>query len=73
MTNELAVKNPYGYLWITLAFFLLSFVGQWLFGWFAYVNEQSDLNAPVQVSDYFFRLSRDTLENCVAIEKFAHE
>jgi hypothetical protein len=56
-------KNRYGYLWITLAFFILSLAGQWMFGWFAYVNEQSDLHAPVQVSDYFFRLSRDTLEN----------
>jgi hypothetical protein len=33
-------KSKYGYLWITLAFFVLSLVGHWLFGWFAYVNEQ---------------------------------
>jgi hypothetical protein len=37
--------------------------GQWLFGWLACVKEQPDLNAPIQVSDYIFRLSRDTLEN----------
>jgi hypothetical protein len=48
---------------VTFAFFLISFVGQWLFGWFAYVNEQSDLGAPVVLTDYAMRLSRDTLEN----------
>src|SRR5688572_19020222 len=56
-------KSKYGYLWITLAFFLISLVGQWLFGWFAYVNEQAEHNAPVEISDYVFRMSRDTLEN----------
>ena len=52
-----------GYLWITLAFFVISIVGQWLFGWFAYVNEQTDLKAPIELSDYSFRMLRDTLEN----------
>ena len=28
-----------------------------------YVNEQQDLNAPVEVSDYSYRMLRDTLEN----------
>jgi hypothetical protein len=55
--------SKYGYLWVTLVFFIFSLIGQWVFGWFAYVNEQTDLNAPIQVSDYFLRLSRDTLEN----------
>jgi hypothetical protein len=55
--------SKYGYLWVTLVFFVFSLIGQWVFGWFAYVNEQTDLNATVQVSDYFVRLSRDTLEN----------
>jgi hypothetical protein len=56
-------QNRYGYLWITLAFFVISIVGQWLFGWFAYVNEQTDLEAPIELSDYSFRMLRDTLEN----------
>ena len=56
-------QSKYGYLWITLAFFAISIVGQWLFGWLAYVNEQQDLNAPVEVSDYSYRMLRDTLEN----------
>jgi hypothetical protein len=56
-------QNRYGYLWITLAFFAISIVGQWLFGWFAYVNEQTDLKAPIELSDYSVRMLRDTLEN----------
>ena len=56
-------QNRYGYLWITLAFFVISIVGQWLFGWFAYVNEQTDLEAPIELSDYSVRMLRDTLEN----------
>jgi hypothetical protein len=55
--------SKYGYIWVTLAFFLITIVGQWVFGWFAYVNEQTDLGAPVEVMDYAVRLSRDTLEN----------
>lgn len=47
--------NRYGYPWITLAFFALTFVGKWIFGWFAYVNEQTDPSAPIEVSDYFFQ------------------
>jgi hypothetical protein len=45
-------RSKYGYLWITLAFFLISLAGHWLFGRFSYVNEQQDLNAPVAVNDY---------------------
>ena len=56
-------QSKYGYIWVTFAFFLISFIGQWLFGWFAYVNEQTDIGAPVEVADYVVRLSRDTLEN----------
>jgi hypothetical protein len=56
-------QSKYGYLWITLAFFLFSFAGHWLFGWFAYVNEQQTHSTPVHVSDYVIQMSRDTLEN----------
>lgn len=56
-------KSKYGYIWVTFAFFLITIIGQWLFGWFAYVNEQSDIGAPIEIADYFVRLSRDTLEN----------
>jgi hypothetical protein len=56
-------RSKYGYLWITLIFFLFSLIGHWAFGWFAYANEQQALNAPISVSDYAVQMSRDTLEN----------
>jgi hypothetical protein len=56
-------QSRYGYLWITLAFFVISLAGHWLFGWFAYVNEQQALRAPVELGDYAVQMTRDTLEN----------
>src|SRR5688572_26092513 len=53
----------YGYAWITLGFFLVSFVGHWLFGWFAYVSEQQAHGQPIEVSQYVIQMTRDTFEN----------
>ena len=53
----------YGYAWVTLGFFLISLVGHWFFGWFAYVAEQQAHAQPIQVSEYLVELLRDTFEN----------
>jgi hypothetical protein len=53
----------YGYAWITAGFFLISLTGHWLFGWFAFVNEQQQHNQPIEVSQYVVQMTRDTLEN----------
>jgi hypothetical protein len=53
----------YGYAWLTLAFFLISLVGHWLFGWFEYVSEQLAHNQPVEVGSFVVQMTRDTLEN----------
>jgi hypothetical protein len=53
----------YGYLWATIVFFLFSLAGHWLFGWFAYADEQVAHQQPVELSGYLFQMSRDTLEN----------
>jgi hypothetical protein len=53
----------YGFAWVTLGFFLVSFIGHWLFGWFAYVSEQQAHAQPIQVSEYLVEMSRDTFEN----------
>ncbi|WP_374436821.1 DUF6766 family protein [Tabrizicola sp.] len=53
----------YSYLWITLILFLGSLVGHWVFGWFAYVSEQTQHGAPVEVSGYLVEMMRDTMEN----------
>jgi hypothetical protein len=55
--------RPYAYGWITLGFFIISLAGHWLFGWFAYVDEQAALGVPVRASGYVVEMSRDTLEN----------
>lgn len=58
-----SVWKRYGFAWVTGGFFLISLAGHWLFGWFAYVNEQHAHQQPVQFSEYAVQLTRDTLEN----------
>jgi hypothetical protein len=55
--------KKYGYLWVTLGFFLISLAGHWIFAWFAYVDEQRERGAPIEVGQYAIQTSRDTLEN----------
>ena len=55
--------RAYSYAWITLGFFIITIVGHWVFGWFAYLNEQQALGRPPEVSGYLVEMSRDTLEN----------
>jgi hypothetical protein len=55
--------NRYAYAWITLGFFAFSLTGHWLFGWWAYVNEQLEFHHTIQFSDYFVQMTRDTFEN----------
>jgi hypothetical protein len=53
----------YGYAWITVAFFTLTIIGHWVFGWFAYVQEQRTHEQPVEISEFGIEMGRDTLEN----------
>lgn len=62
-TKSSSVWKAYGYAWVTLGFFLISLVGHWLFGWFAYVDEQQAHAQPIQMSGYLVEMMRDTLEN----------
>jgi hypothetical protein len=62
-TKPRSTWKAYGYAWVTLGFFLISFIGHWLFGWFAYVSEQQAHAQPIQVSEYLVEMSRDTFEN----------
>jgi hypothetical protein len=55
--------RAYGYAWITLGFLVFSMLGHWIFGWFSYVSEQEQHQAPIVVSDYLVLVGRDTLEN----------
>ena len=58
-----SIFKRYGFAWVTLGFFLVSLLLHWLFGWFAYVNEQDALSQPVEVSGYSIEMLRDTFEN----------
>lgn len=53
----------YGFFSFTIAFLLISMLGHWVFGWFAYVEEQSQHTAAVSVSEFAFQILRDTFEN----------
>lgn len=55
--------HRYGFAWVTGGFFIISLIGHWLFGWFAYVSEQKALSQSPEFSGYFVEMMRDTLEN----------
>lgn len=57
------LSKKYGYAFVTTAFFLLSLVGHWLFGWYAYVGEAAEHHQAPDRGEYFIEMSRDTLEN----------
>lgn len=48
---------------VTLGFFVITLIGHWLFGWFAYVDEQRQHGAAPEIGAYVVEMSRDTLEN----------
>jgi hypothetical protein len=58
-----SILSKYGFLWVTAAFFVVSFAGHWIFAWPAYVEEQTAHSQPVEVSGYLIETARDTLEN----------
>jgi hypothetical protein len=60
---NMPIWKRYGFAWVTLAFFLFTLVGHWVFGWFSFVDEQQAHGQPVEVSQYLTQMGRDTLEN----------
>ena len=55
--------KKYGYAWITLGFFLVSFALHWFFGWKAYANEALSHGQSPEVAEYLVEMGRDTFEN----------
>jgi len=53
----------YAYLWITLAFFLISLGLHWYFGWHAYVSDAAEHGQRPEFADYLNEMGRDTFEN----------
>jgi hypothetical protein len=55
--------SRYSFAWVTGGFFLISFIGHWVFGWFAYVEESRAHNQPPELYGYAIEMLRDTMEN----------
>ena len=53
----------YGFLWVTLGFFLISLAGHWAFAWSAFVQEQTAHGQTPERSAFLVEVMRDTLEN----------
>jgi hypothetical protein len=63
MAAKKTVWSLYSFAWVTLAFFLISLIGHWTAGWFAFVEEQQAHAQPVEFAPYAIEMVRDTLEN----------
>jgi hypothetical protein len=50
-------------VWVTGALFAITLTGHWIFGWFAYVQEQVAHGQSVSSAEYTVQMMRDTLEN----------
>ncbi|MBJ3785789.1 DUF6766 family protein [Devosia sediminis] len=58
-----SIWSRYSYAWVTLGFFLISIIGHWLFGWFAFAQEQASHGQAAEAGPYVIEMMRDTLEN----------
>ena len=58
-----SILRKYGFAWVTGGFFVITLLGHWIFGWFAYIDEQRALQQPISASGFTFQMVRDTLEN----------
>jgi hypothetical protein len=55
--------KKYAYGWITVVFFLLSIIGHWAFGWYAFVDETAQHGQAPELNAYLVEMGRDTFEN----------
>jgi len=60
---RMGILGKYAYAWLTLAFFLVSLLLHWYFGWRAYVDEAQQHGAAPELSGYLVEMGRDTFEN----------
>ena len=57
------VFGKYAYAWITLAFFAVSMVLHWYFGWRAFENEAAQHGVQPEFGEFAVEAARDTFEN----------
>lgn len=60
---QLGILGKYAYAWLTLAFFLVSLLLHWYFGWEAYVDEARQHGSSPEFAGYAIEMGRDTFEN----------
>ena len=60
---RLGVLGKYSYAWLTLAFFLVSLVLHWYFGWQAFQDEAREHGQVAEFAEFVTQASRDTFEN----------
>jgi len=53
----------YSYGWLTALFFVVSIVGHWTLGWFAFAEEEVAHGETAHLAPYLVQMGRDTLEN----------
>ena len=53
----------YAYAWLTAGFFLVSIVLHWVFGWYAFADEQQAHGEVATIGPYLMEMGRDTFEN----------
>jgi hypothetical protein len=58
-----SIWTRFGFAWVTAALFIITLTGHWIFGWYAYVDEQRALQQPIEIGGYTIQMMRDTLEN----------
>ncbi len=59
----MSLLRKYGFAWVTIGFLVFSIFGHWLFGWFAFAQEQQAHSQPVEAGTYVVEMLRDTFEN----------
>lgn len=57
------IWGKYSYAWLTLAFFAVSLVLHWYFGWEAFADEERQHGQPPEMAAYLTVMLRDTFEN----------
>ncbi|MCF1742126.1 DUF6766 family protein [Paradevosia shaoguanensis] len=58
-----SIWTRYSFAWVTLALFLFSATGHWIFGWLAFAQEAEAVGQQPTFNGYFVTMMRDTLEN----------
>ncbi len=46
------IWSKYGFFWMTALVFVLSLAGHWIFGWYAFVAEQTQQGQTPEVGTY---------------------